>query len=177
NLEYDEDPINFQSGGGSLAQAKLNSLWGGHLTSQMSVAYSNKGNNSEATFADLTLNSGPQVAVHNDVFTSGGVPTGTGVIVRMNNPQSTSLTPSWFVVMQGDVTYFKEGWLGSHELKSGVWAAPTMHFDQTNRYVNEGFVLQELRQISPSNAAAGFTPFHMRYNTPTTLQTIAARDK
>ena len=77
NLEYDADQINYQSGGGSLAQAKLNSVWGAHLTSQMSVAYSNKGNNSEATFSDLTLNSGPQVTVHQDVFTSGGLPTGS----------------------------------------------------------------------------------------------------
>jgi len=177
NLEYDADPINYQSGGGSLAQAKLNSVWGPHLTSQMSVAYSNKGNNSKATFAELTLNSGPQVTVHQDVFTSGGVPTGTGVIVRTNNPQSTNLTPSNFVVLVGDATYFKEGWLGSHELKTGVWAAPREHFDQTNRSVNDGYILQEMRQIDPGNIGAGLTPFHLRYSTPATLPTIAARDR
>src|SRR5438034_809939 len=177
NLEYDEDRINYQSGGGSLAQTRLSSVWGNHLTSKMSVAYSNKGNNSEATFAELTLEAGPQVVVHNDIFTSGGIPTGTGVLVRMTNPQTTSLTPSSFIVLQGDVTYFKEGWLGSHEIKTGMWAAPRSHFDQTNRYVNDGFVLQEMRQIDPTNFTAGLTAFHMRYNSPSSLPTIAARDK
>jgi carboxypeptidase family protein len=177
NLEYDEDPVNYQSGGGSLAQTRLSSVWGSRLTSQLSVAYSNKGNNSEATFAELTLGAGPQVVVHNDIFTSAGIPTGTGVLVRMTNPQTTSLTPSSFFVLQGDVTYFKDGWLGSHEVKTGVWAAPRSHFDQTNRYVNDGFVLQEMRQNDPTNFAAGLTPFHLRYNSPSSLPTIAARDK
>ena len=176
NREYDEDPIAFQSGGGSLAQARLNSLWGQHLTSEMSVVYSNKGNSSAGTYVDLK-GSGPEVFVHNDIFTSSGLPVGTGMLVEMNDTQSTPLQPSSFVVLQGAVTYFKEGWLGSHEFKSGVWAEPLAHFDVTNRYVNDGFVLEEVRQIDPNNAAAGVTPFHMRYITPTQVTTQSARDK
>jgi hypothetical protein len=141
------------------------------------VAYSTKGNNSEATFAELRLNSGPQVIVHNDIFISSGLPVGTGRLVQMNNPQSTSLTPSSAAFVTGDITYFKEGWLGSHEFKTGIWAAPRSRFDSTNRYVNDGFILEEVRQIDPSNPAAGTTPFHWRYNTPASLPTIAARDK
>jgi len=177
NLEYDEDQQAFQSGGGSLAQTKLNSWWNTHLTSQLSFAWSNKGNNSEKTFADLKLNAGPQELVHNDIFISGGVPTGTGVLVRANNPQSTTLTPSWFIVMQGDLTYFKEGWGGSHEFKSGVWAAPAEHFDSTARYVNDGFILEEKRQIDPADASKGYTWFHRRYQSPATLHTLATRDR
>ena len=176
NREFDEDPIAYQSGGGSLVQARVNSLWGQHLTSEMSVAYSNKGNSSADTYADLN-GSGPQVFVHNDVFTSSGLPVGTGMLVEMNNPQSTPLQPSSSITLRGEVTYFKTGWGGSHELKSGVWAAPRSHFDVTNRYVNDGFVLQEVRQIDPNNAAAGVTPFHMRYISPTQVTTQSARDK
>jgi hypothetical protein len=176
NREYDEDPIAFQSGGGSLAQARLNSLWGQHLTSEMAVAYSTKGNSSADTYADLK-GSGPEVFIHNDVFTSSGLPVGTGLLVEMNNTQSTPLQPSSLVTLQGAVTYFKEGWAGSHEFKSGVWAAPRSRFDVTNRYVNDGFVLQEVRQIDPHNAAAGVTPFHLRYLTPTQVTTQSARDK
>jgi hypothetical protein len=177
NREYDEDPIAYQSGGGSLVQAKMNSLWGQHLTSEMSVAFSDKGNSSADTYTPLNLAAGPQVVVHNDVFTSSGLPVGTGLLVEMNNPQSTPLQPSSAITLRGEVTYFKAGWGGSHEFKSGVWAAPRSRFDVTNRYVNDGFVLEEVRQINPSNAAAGVTPFRRRYISPTEVTTQSARDK
>ena len=177
NREYDADPIAYQSGGGSLAQARLNSVWSRHLVSELSVAYSNKGNSSEKTLSKLNLASGPQVVVHNDIFISSGLPVGTGLLVQMNNPQSTPIQPSSFITLQGEATYFKEGWGGSHEFKSGVWAAPRSHFDVTNRYVNDGFVLEEVRQIDTTNPAAGTTPFHRRYNSPSEVATQSARDK
>ena len=107
NREYDADPIAYQSGGGSLTQARLNSVWGRHVVSELSVAYSNKGNSSEKTYSKLNLASGPQVVVHNDIFISSGIPVGTGLLVEMNNPQSTPIQPSSFVTLQGEATYFK----------------------------------------------------------------------
>ena len=177
NREFDADPIAYQSGGGSLAQARLNSVWGQHLVSELSVAYSNKGNSSAKTYSKLNLASGPQVAVHNDTFISSGVPVGTGLLVQMNNPQSTPIQPSSLMTLQGEVTYFKDGWGGAHEFKSGVWAAPRSRFDVTQRYVNGGFVLEEVRQLDPSNPAAGVTPFHQRFNSPSEVATQSARDK
>ena len=48
--EFDEDPITFQSGGGSLVQARLSSLWGQHLTSELSIAYNTKHNYGNDTY-------------------------------------------------------------------------------------------------------------------------------
>jgi hypothetical protein len=175
--EYDEDPIVFQSGGGSLAQARLNSLWGKHFTSQFAVAYNDKHNAGEDTYKDLESFTGPQIQVHQDIFMSSGIPTGTGMLVQMGNTQSKSLVPSSAVYLQGDVTYFNEGFLGAHEIKAGVWAAPRSHYDVTNQYVNGGFILQEVRQIDTSNPAAGTTPFRNRYMSPATIHTTAARDR
>ena len=177
NREFDADPIAYQSGGGSLTQARLNSSRGTHLTSELSVVVQQQGQQLGKDVLEANLASGPQVVVHNDIFISSGIPVGTGLLVQMNNPQSTPIQPSSFVTLQGEVTYFKEGWGGSHEFKSGVWAAPRSHFDVTQRYVNGGFVLEEVRQIDPSNPAAGVTPFHRRYNSPSEIATQSARDK
>ena len=49
------------------------------------------------------------MSVHNDIFTSSGLPVGTGMLVEMNNTQSTPLQPSSLVSLQGEVTYFKDG--------------------------------------------------------------------
>ena len=177
HLQYDEDPITFQSGGGSLGQARLNSLWGQHVTSELSVAYNTKHNYGNDTYSNMPGYSGPQIQINQDAFASGATQVGTGILVEENNTQSKINTSSPALYLQGNLTYFKEGWGGSHEIKTGIWAAPMSHYDQTNNYVNNGFVLQEDRQIDPNNLAAGVTPFHNQYISPAAANTVGARDR
>lgn len=174
--ELDTNLFSYNSTGGGLFQAKLNSVWSSQLTTQLSVAYNNKSGNDANTYAGVSL-SGPQIFVHQDAFVSGGVPTGTGALVQMNTPQSISISPSSMLVARGDATYFKEGWGGSHEFKTGVWAAPRLVRDTTTDYVNDGYVLEEMREIVPGNPAAGITPFHMRYRDPVTSPAISEHDR
>ncbi|PYR06284.1 MAG: hypothetical protein DMF99_26345 [Acidobacteria bacterium] len=81
------------------------------------------------------------------------------------------------VVLRGDLTYFKEGWGGSHEFKTGVWAAPRLARDVTTIYSNDGFVLDEFRQVDPNNPAAGLVSFHRQFRSPAVAQTISTRDR
>jgi hypothetical protein len=176
NRELDTNLFQYNSTGGGLVQAKLNSVWNSQLTTQISVAYNNKSGNDADTYNGVDL-SGPQILIHQDAFISGGVPTGTGALVQMNTPQSISISPSSMLVVRGDLTYFKEAWGGSHELKTGVWAAPRLVRDTTTEYVNDGFVLQEMREIVPGNPAAGVTPFHYRYRNPVFSPAISEHDR
>src|SRR5262249_15281402 len=146
------------------------------LTTQVSVAYNNKAGNDTDTYAGVNI-FGPQIQIHQDAFITGGVPTGTGALVQLNTPQSISISPSSMLVMRGDATYFKEAWGGSHELKTGVWAAPRLVRDTTTDYVNGGFVLEERRELVPGNAAGGTTPFHLRYRDPFNSPSIAEHDR
>src|SRR5262249_38736265 len=125
NRELDTNLFSYNSTGGGLVQGKLNSVWSNQLTTQVSIAYNNKSGNDEHTYAGVNL-SGPQILIHQDAFITGGVPTGTGALVQMNSPQSISISPSSMLVIRGDLTYFKEGRGGSHELKTGIWAAPRL---------------------------------------------------
>jgi hypothetical protein len=176
--ERDTSQVEFASVGGPLLQGKLTSVWTNRLTSQVSAAYSAKGGSTESSYEKtLQRGFGPQVYVHQSTFLSSGLPTGTGRLVQMNNVQSFSLLPSSMLILRGDLTYFREGRGGSHELKTGIWAAPRLWRDVTTRYLNGGFVLEEVRQIDPNNAGAGTVPFHREYRTPTAAQTTAARDR
>lgn len=176
NRELDTNLFQYNSTGGGLFQAKLNSVWSNQLTTQVSIAYNDKSGNDAHTYDGVDL-SGPQILIHQDAFTSGGVPTGTGALVQMNTPQSISISPSSMLVIRGDLTYFKEGWGGSHEIKTGVWAAPRLIRDTDTEYVNNGFVLEERREIVPGNPAAGTMPFHYRYRDPVLVPSIAERDR
>ncbi|MBI3262232.1 MAG: TonB-dependent receptor, partial [Acidobacteria bacterium] len=175
--ERDTTPgINPRGAGGSLYSVKLNSAWTNRLTTQFSGSYNNKGGATEDTFKDFA-GVGPRVEVHQSIRISGGLPTGTGLLVQMNNQESLSIAPSSMLVFRGDLTYYHEGWGGSHELKTGIWAAPHLQRDVFNRLLNDGFTLERVRERDPNNPAAGVIPFMRRYQSPSELQTTAARDR
>jgi hypothetical protein len=154
----------------------VTSVWTDHLTSQVSLAYNTKSGTNKETY-NLPYGVGPQVLVNQSTFLSAGLPTGTGTLVMMNNLQSVSYLPASILVGRGDLTYYRQGWGGSHEFRTGIWAAPKLNRDIVTRYLNDGFVLEEVRQIDPNNAAAGTVPFHRRYRTPTEVTTTVARDR
>jgi hypothetical protein len=158
-------------------QARLNSVLTDRLTLQVSGSYNNKGGSDEDTY-NKQRGVGPQISVHQSTTISGGRPTGTGQLVEMNNVQSQSLSPSSMLVFRGDLTYYQPGgWLGAHEFKTGIWAGARLAREVTNRLVNDGFILEEVRQIDPNNMAGGTVPFHRRYESPLVVQTTAARDR
>lgn len=171
--ERDLDQICCSSSGGGIYSGALQSVWTSHLTTSVSGSYNNKGGNT------LTQDrgAGPQINIHRASPINRGVPTGTGVLVSGQNVQSINLSPASMATVRGDITYFKQGWAGSHEFKTGVWAAPRLARDVTTIYSNGGFVLEELRQVDPANPAAGLVAFHQQYRSPDRAQTISTRDR
>jgi carboxypeptidase family protein len=174
--ERETESINRLTLGGGLTQTKVSSVWTNRLMSVFAVAYNTKSGTNKQTY-NLPYGVGPQVLVHQNTFLSSGVPTGTGRLVQMNNLQSVAYLPAFMLIVRGDVTYYRQGWGGSHEFKTGIWAAPKLNRDIVTRYLNDGFVLEEVRQIDSNNAAAGTVPFHRRYRTPTEVTTTLARDR
>ncbi len=174
--ELNTSRFTYNSTGGGLVQGKLNSIWTSQLTTQISASYNDKHGNDADTYNGVDL-SGPQIAVHQDAFISSGVPTGTGALVQLNTPTSISISPTSMITLRGDLTYFVEGRGGSHEFKTGIWAAPRLVRDTTTDYVNDGFELQEMRLSDPNNLSSPLVPFHNRYRSPATLPTISEHDK
>jgi hypothetical protein len=176
--EREETPgINARGAGGSLYQVKLNSVWTNRLTTQFSGSYNNKGGSSEDTYNDWK-GSGPQVEIYQTTVISGGRPTGSGsALVTMDNAQTQAIQPSWMWVFRGDLTYYRDAWAGSHEFKTGIWAAPVLARDVLSRTLNDGFILERRVQRDPNNPAAGVVPFYRRYESPEVTLTTAARDR
>jgi outer membrane receptor protein involved in Fe transport len=100
-----------------------------------------------------------------------------GILVMGNNVQSISLSPASMAVVRGDLTYFREGWRGSHEFKVAFWGAPRLARDVTTIYSNDGFVLDEYRQVDPLNPNAGLVPFHQQYRSPADALMLSTRDR
>ena len=176
NRELDNIPYQFNSTGGGLIHGRVNSVWSNSLTTSFAYNYNNKRGNDADTYSGVDL-SGPQIQIHQDAFLNAGRQDGTGALVRLNSPDSISLSDARMTVIRGDLTYYQTGWGGGHEFRAGIWAAPSMVRETTTEYINDGFVLQEDRFIDPNNPAAGTTPFHLRYRTPTVVPTIREYDR
>jgi hypothetical protein len=174
--EYNYEQIQAQSTGGPLYSGKVTSVWGMRTTTTFTASYNGKGGNDAATFAALG-NSGPQIVIHENATVSGATLQGTGRILEGGNVQSYAFQPASQIIVRGDLTYFRDGWMGNHQLQTGFFAAPRNTYDQTTEYVNGGFVLEEQRLRDPSNLAGGTIPFHRRHQTPLSLTTRAARDR
>jgi hypothetical protein len=174
--EYNYQPLQAQSTGGSLYGGKVTSVWSDRMTTTFVASYNNKGGNDVGTFEALGL-SGPQIIVHQNANIQGGRAEGSGRILEGGNLQNYAFQPASQIMLRGDLTYFRDEWAGSHELQTGFFAAPRSTYDQITEYVNDGFVLEEVRLIDPSNIAGGTVPFHRRYRDPVTLQTREAVDR
>ncbi len=176
NRELDNKPYLFNSTGGGLAHARVSSVWSNQFTSSFSVSYNDKRGNDANTYDGVDLN-GPQIQIHKDAFTTGVLQTGDGALARLNTPESIALSDAHIWLIRGDLTYYKQGWGGGHEFRAGIWAAPSMVRETTTQYVNDGLVLQEERFNDVNNPAAGTTPFHLRYRSPTVVPTISEHDR
>jgi hypothetical protein len=117
------------------------------------------------------------MTIHQAAPLSRGVPTGTGILVMGDNNQSITLSPASIVTVRADLTYFKEGWGGSHEFKTGFWGAPRLFREQTTLYSNGGFVLDEYRQVDPNKPDAGLVGFHQQYRSPAEALTLRTKDR
>jgi hypothetical protein len=174
--EYNYEPVAVFGTGGSLYGAKLQSLWGRSVTTTLLASYNDKSGSDQSTFKQ-SPGSGPQIIIHQRANLQGGVLQGSGRILEGGNVSSLSLQPASQVIVRGDLTWFKEGWRGTHEFQTGFFAAPRNRYDLQTQYVNDGFVLEERRMKDPDNPAAGLVPFHRRYQDPVNIKAREAHDR
>ena len=160
----DYEQVEVLSTGGPMYGGKLTSVWGQHVTTTFYASYNAKGGNSVDSYA--YAKQGPLVMIHREAFLNQGVLQGSGLLLRGGQWSSTAcnacfdLDTSSITMLRGDITYYKEGWGGSHQLQTGFLAMPRSIYDKNVQYLNNGFILEEQRMVNPGNAAAGTVPFH-----------------
>ncbi len=174
--EYNYEPIQVQSTGGPLYSGKITSVWGSSVTTSFNASYNGKGGSDASTFSGLGR-TGPQIIIHERATPSGATLQGTGRILEGGNLQSYNYQPASQIIVRGDLTYYKDGWFGNHEVQTGFFVAPRNTYNQDTHYVNDGFVLEEQSLRDVTNIAAGTVPFRRRYQLPVDLRTRQAEDR
>jgi hypothetical protein len=183
--EYHFSRSNVYSTGGGLYGGKVTSVWGDKITTTFLASYNDKGGSGASTF-DGWEGSGPTITVHREASLNGGRLIGSGRLVSGGNfddgtggagQASYAYLPSSQITLRADLTYFKDGLAGSHEFMTGFFGAPRSTYDTTTLYLNDGFILEERRQVDANDPSRGVVPFHRRYATPLELTTRRARDR
>ncbi len=183
--EYHYSRAVVYSTGGGLYGGKLTSVWGQNLTTTFLASYNNKGGSDASTF-EGRIGSGPTITIHNAANLQGGRLVGSGRLVSGGNlddgtgsagQAAISYLPSSQITLRADLTYFKDGWAGSHEFQTGFFGSPRSTYDTETIYLNDGFILEERRQVDPRDPSKGTVPFHRRFASPLDLTTRLARDR
>jgi hypothetical protein len=181
--EYNFSRTNVYSTGGGLYGGKVTSVWGQRMTTTFLASYNNKGGSSPSTFEGWDGSSGPAITIHRLASLTGGRLIGNGRLVSGGNFDDGngqalySYAPSTQITLRADLTYFKDGLAGSHEFQTGFFGAPRSTYDTTSLYLNNGFIMEERRQIDADDPTKGTIPFHRRYATPTELTVRRASDR
>jgi hypothetical protein len=164
----DYENIEVLSTGGPMYGAKLTSVWSDRVTTSFAFSYNTKRGNDLDSYKGKTF-TGPLVEIHREAFVNQGILQGSGLLTRGGQWSSTAcdscydLDTSSILMVRGDLTWYRQAAGGSHEVQTGFLALPRLHFDKRIQYLNDGFILEERRQIDPLNPAAGTVPFHRQY--------------
>lgn len=142
--------------GGTGFAANLASAWSNSTTSRFSASYNDKAGPIIAQNPNQ-----PRQQVFAGVQATGGRLTGVGSLANLGASRTSSNDPNQYkVTLAADVTHFRTGRTGTHDLRAGVYVQPRVHLETTIRYVNNGFALEELMLSEAQRTTATPLPFH-----------------
>jgi hypothetical protein len=175
NASTDSRPFSPSGTTGSGIAARLYSAWTNTLTTTIGASF-----NSFAARASLDAFNGldyggPRVIIYDSVNTSAGRLVGNGLIAVTGNNQNLNVTPAEKLTMQADVSWFRTGWMGSHEFQAGIFAQPVLRLSSQANYLNGGFILEEVRLRVPGDPGSGYIPFHRQLVDPARLAVTTAK--
>src|SRR4029450_10272314 len=110
---------------------------------------------------------GPIGNIYTSSFVSSGRRTGQGILATTNG--NLTAAPTSKLTAQADLTYYKDGWIGSHEFQTGIFAQPRLSNANEVRYASGGNPGQgDSALLDPNNPTGGPVPFRRRiYDFPT----------
>ncbi len=146
--------------GGDSFSTRLTSVWSDSVTSRVAFSWNNKDFTTHYTQTDV-----PSTNYYQSVFVSQGQLQGNtllGTNLRGFGTGGATAGPSTKWTITGDVTLYRSGWLGSHELQLGVFLQPRMTRTDLVAYTNGGFAIEDRVLLDRNNTAGGNIPYHRR---------------
>jgi hypothetical protein len=152
--------------GGGMYGVSLQSVWGSNITTKFAANYNNKRGNDRDSYEQDLVDLGPTFAIHRtaDQNTEGFLE-GSGSLLNGGGYGTLALEKSSYSMIRGDVTWYKEGWGGSHEWQTGFLLMPSNQYEGVSIALNDGFISEERRLSDPNNLNSPLIPFARTFRT------------
>ena len=152
--------------GGGMYGASFQSVWGPNVTTKFAVSYNNKRGNDTDSYEQALIDLGPTFAIHRtaDQNTEGFL-TGSGALLNGGGYGSIVLEKSSYSMIKGDLTWYKQGWGGSHEFQTGYLLMPKNQYEGVSTALNDGLISEERRLSDPNNMNSPVIPFSRTFRT------------
>jgi hypothetical protein len=152
--------------GGGMYGASVQSVWGSHVTTKFAANYNNKRGNDRDSYEQDLMDLGPTFSIHRaaDQNTEGFL-TGSGALLNGGGYGTIALERSSYSMIRGDLTYYKEGWAGSHEWQTGFLLMPNNQYEGVSIALSDGFISEERRLSDPNNLNSPLIPFSRTFRT------------
>ena len=154
---------------GNGVAGRLYSAWTNTLTTTIGASFNTFGARTSLDAFEGLDYGGPRVLIYDSTNTSAGRLVGNGLIATTGNNQNFNVTPASKLTVQADASWFRTGWMGSHEFQTGVFIQPLMRLSTETNYLNGGFILEEVRLRVPGDPRSDYIPFHRRFVDPSQL--------
>jgi hypothetical protein len=162
----DSERITRTDVGGGMYGVSLQSIWSPSVTTKFAVNYNDKRGNDNDSYEQELMELGPTFAIHQraDQNTAGFL-TGSGSLLNGGGYGTIELEKSSYSMIRGDLTWFKQDWVGSHEFQTGFLFMPKNQYEGVSTALNEGFISEERRLTDPNNIDSPVIPFARTYRT------------
>jgi hypothetical protein len=152
--------------GGGMYGVSLNSTFGQSLTTKFAVSYNNKRGNDRDSYEQPLIDLGPSWTVHTaaDQNTAGFLE-GSGALLTGGGYGAIDLQTTSTVMLRGDLTWYKQGWGGSHEWQTGFLLMPRNRTEIVSIALNDGFTSEERRLVDENDLFSGVIPFSRTFRT------------
>jgi hypothetical protein len=154
---------------GNGVAGRLYSAWTNTVTTTIGASFNTFGVRTSLDAYKGLDYGGPRVAIYDSANASAGRLVGNGLLAITGNSQNFNVTPATKLTVQGDVSWFRAGWMGSHEFQAGVFVQPRLRLSSKANYLNGGFILEDVRLRVPGDPTSGYIPFHRQFVDPSQL--------
>ena len=162
----DSERITRTDVGGGMYGASLQSVWNSSVTTKFAFNYNDKRGNDKDSYEQELLNLGPTYAIHQQADqNTAGFLTGSGALLNGGGYGTVVLEKSSYYMIRGDLTWYKQDWIGSHEFQTGFLFMPKNQYEGVSTALNDGFISEERRLTDPNNIDSPVIPFARTYRT------------
>ena len=96
---------------------------------------------------------------------TAGFLTGSGSLLNGGGYGTVVLEKSSYSMIRGDLTWYKQDWVGTHEFQTGFLFMPQNQYEGVSTALNDGFISEERRLTDPNNINSPVIPFARTYRT------------